>query len=68
MIINKLISVIIVTFNAEKCIAACLDSLAKNTNKNTEIIIIDGLSTDKTLGVIENYKDIITFLISEMTL
>ena len=65
MIVNKLISVVIVTFNAEKHISACLDSLAKNINKYTEIIIIDGLSTDNTIGLIDNYKDIITFLISE---
>ena len=42
------ISVIILTFNEEKHIARCIESLLKITN---EIFIVDSLSTDQTIDI-----------------
>lgn len=64
--INKyIVSIVVVTYNSEKDIGFCLDSIRYFTDKKTEVIIIDGLSTDNTLDIINQNSDIINFLISE---
>lgn len=50
---NKLVSIIIPVYNEEKVIANCLASLAKQTYKPLEIILVDDGSTDKTLDIIK---------------
>lgn len=62
---NSLISIIIATYNAELVLEATLKSIANQVYKNFELIIIDGLSTDKTAAVVKDYQDIITYYISE---
>ena len=47
------ISVITPVFNNEKDVATCIDSVIRQTYKNTEHIIIDGNSTDNTLKIIK---------------
>lgn len=59
------ISIITCCFNSFKTIDKTLESIKKQTYKNYELIIIDGESTDETLNIINNYKDIISILISE---
>jgi len=49
------ISVIIPTFNEEPFIGKTLDALSRLVNVD-EIVIVDGGSTDKTLEIIEKYK------------
>lgn len=51
------ISVIIPAYNAEACLAGCLDSILAQSFKNLEIIIVNDASTDKTQDIIEDYKD-----------
>lgn len=53
---NKIISVIIPTFNEEKVIASCLISLTKQSYQFLEIIVVDDGSQDKTVNIIENLK------------
>ena len=54
---NKLLSIIILTYNSEKDIKDCLDSLIKNFNKEeAEIIIWDNASQDRTRQILEEYK------------
>lgn len=58
-------SIIIATYNADKTLERCLNSLRHQNVDNTEVIIIDGKSTDNTLKIIEKNKDIITYTVSE---
>lgn len=51
-------SIIVATFNSEKTIRDTLESIKNQTHKNFEVLIIDGVSGDKTLGIASFYKDI----------
>lgn len=59
------VSIIIVTFNAEKHLEKCLDSIADQPYPNLDIVIIDGASTDKTVDIIKNYSPLVSFWLSE---
>ena len=48
------ISIIIPTFNSEKFIKPCLDSVFIQDNQNLEVVIIDNGSKDNTVNVIKN--------------
>lgn len=50
------ISVIIPTYNEELYLPKLLDDLSDQTNKNFEVIISDGASTDSTLKKATSYK------------
>jgi glycosyltransferase involved in cell wall biosynthesis len=51
------ISVIIPTYNEEKRIKVCLESILaqKYPKEKLEILLVDGLSTDKTVEITKNY-------------
>lgn len=49
-----LISVIIPTYNEEKVISECVQSLKKQTIKDLEIIVVDDGSTDATKEIVKN--------------
>lgn len=53
----KEISVIIPTFNSEKYLSRCLDSVINQKNINIEIIIYDDCSTDNTINIIDSYRN-----------
>ena len=62
-------SVIIATYNSEKWIGACLDSLVSQNvgfEKNIEIIVVDDCSCDNTKSLClkwaEKYPDNIKFI------
>ena len=48
-------SFIVPVYNTEKYLKRCLDSLAKQTYKNYEIIIVNDGSTDNSEKIIDNY-------------
>lgn len=50
------ISILVTCFNSEKYIARCLNSVLNQTYKNTEILIYNDGSTDKTIEILEKYK------------
>ena len=50
-----MLSIIIPTYNSEKTIIRCLDSIINQTYKDFEIIIIDDESNDNTINIIEDY-------------
>ena len=62
---NKIISIIIATYNASDTILKCLDSIENEINSDCELIIIDGNSTDNTLDLLNKKKGLIDVLISE---
>ena len=53
---NKLISIIIVSWNGKKWLKKCFDSLSKQTYKNFEIIFVDNGSIDDSIKFVKkNY-------------
>ncbi len=52
-------SIIIPAFNAEETILIALESILQQTFKDFEIRIVDGLSTDKTLGIIRGMTTLV---------
>ena len=65
MIKQKLLSIIIVTFNAEKYIEKTLKSIVGQKESDIELIIIDGESKDKTMEICDRYKESIDIILSE---
>ena len=59
------ISIIIVTFNAEKTIRQAVESVLNQEYKNFELIIIDGKSTDGTIKILKEYNNQVAYLVSE---
>ena len=54
---NKLVSIIIPTWNRGYCLKQSIDSILSQTYKNFEIIIIDDNSTDNTENLIKSIDD-----------
>jgi len=64
---SQKISVIIVSYNSEKYIKQCLDSVIKSSIP-LEIIVIDNASTDNTLQILKIYEDKIKLIKSTQNL
>jgi glycosyltransferase involved in cell wall biosynthesis len=62
---NFRLSIIIATYNAEKYLTTCIDSILKDKTESVELIIIDGGSSDSTVNLIKSYKHQIDFFLSE---
>lgn len=62
---NPKVSIITVCYNSSKTIEDTIKSVLSQNYKNIEYIIIDGLSTDKTLDIINKYKNEIALIVSE---
>ncbi len=58
-------SIIIPTFNSASTVQKCIESILNQTFTNFEILIIDAVSTDNTLGLIRAYNDTRVNIISE---
>jgi glycosyltransferase involved in cell wall biosynthesis len=59
------ISIVIPTYNAERYLGQCLWSIARQRYSRTEIVIIDGNSTDNTAAVVARYGSLVTHFISQ---
>ena len=55
---KKIVSIIIPCYNAEKTIVRCLDSINNSSYSNSliEVLLVDGMSNDKTLLNIKEYQ------------
>lgn len=54
--LNKLtLSIIIPVYNEEDYLVACLDSIASQTVKPKEVIVVDNNSTDKSIEIAKSY-------------
>ncbi len=62
---QPIIALVIATFNSEKTLGQCLDSIIQQTYPHKKILIIDGKSTDNTLKIIRQYERHIDFWVSE---
>jgi glycosyltransferase involved in cell wall biosynthesis len=60
-----LITIITVTFNVENELEETILSVAGQTYPNIEYIIIDGASSDKTVGIIKRHETSIDYWVSE---
>ena len=59
------ISVITVTFNSENTIRETIKSVLSQNYKEIEYIVIDGGSKDKTISIIKEYIDDISYFLTE---
>lgn len=57
MVNSPLVTVLMTVYNGEKCLAYSIESVLNQTFKDFEFLIINDASTDKSLSVIESYKD-----------
>lgn len=62
---KPLISIITAVFNGEKYIEQTIKSIINQSYQNIEYIIIDGGSTDRTLDIIKQYENKISYWVSE---
>jgi glycosyltransferase involved in cell wall biosynthesis len=59
------VSIITVTFNAEKYLEQTIKSVIEQDYPNIEYIIIDGNSSDKTTDIIKRYESYLSYWLSE---
>lgn len=52
---KPLVSIITPTYNHEKFIGECIESVLKQTYTNWEMIVVDDCSTDETPSIVEKY-------------
>ena len=51
------VTILLVVHNAEKYISECIDSVLAQTYTDFEFLILDNISTDETVSIIESYAD-----------
>jgi glycosyltransferase involved in cell wall biosynthesis len=59
------VSIVTVTYNSAATVEDTIKSVVNQDYKNIEYIIIDGLSKDNTLDIVNKYKDKIALVVSE---
>lgn len=60
-----LISIVTSTFNSEEFLETALASYEMQDHKDKELIVIDGASSDNTLAIIAQHKNLCDFFVSE---
>lgn len=59
------ISVIIAVFNAQTTLQQCLDSVAQQSYKNIEVVVVDGGSSDDSVSILQRNDSLIEYWTSE---
>lgn len=62
---HPLISIIIPTFNSASELQQCLDTIAEQKEKNLEVIVVDGGSTDATIDIIFENNSVVKRWVTE---
>lgn len=57
---SRMVSIITPTLNSEKYLGRCLESILNQSYAYIEILIVDAGSTDKTLEIVEYFKNRLT--------
>jgi glycosyltransferase involved in cell wall biosynthesis len=65
VLLQPIVSIIIVTYNAEKDIEECLYSIFNQKNQQYELIVFDGNSTDSTVSLLKKHSSSISYWQSE---
>ncbi|MGZ8195151.1 MAG: glycosyltransferase, partial [Methylosarcina sp.] len=60
-----LISIVVAVYNGREVLQQCVDSIASQTYKNKELIVIDGGSKDGTVDLLMKNQDRIGYWLSE---
>lgn len=53
---NKIVSIVVPAYNAEKTIKRCLDSIVEQTSSNFKVYVVNDGSTDNTATILNDYK------------
>lgn len=62
---SPLVTVVVAVFNARPSLKRCLDSVLAQTLPGVELVVIDGGSTDGSVGLLQEYGARISYWISE---
>ena len=55
------LSIVVATWNAERTLDRCLQSISAQTSRDWELIVLDGGSTDGTVGIIQTHAEHIAY-------
>lgn len=56
---RTVVSVVVVTYNAQDCLPETLQSIASQSVADFEVLVIDGASKDSTLALVEPYRAVL---------
>lgn len=62
---NIVLSVVIPTFNSERHLKECLESVRRERQAGVEFILVDGASSDHTMDLISQNQYLFSYIISE---
>mgnify|MGYP001039832418 CR=1 FL=1 len=62
---NPVVSLVIPTFNSEKTLAVCLESIERQTYSNVEVVVVDNYSRDNTVRIAKRFNARVLSLASE---
>lgn len=60
-----ILTVVIPSYNSEAFIDECLKSIEREAQDGVEFILVDGASTDQTMGIVRKYAHLFAHVISE---
>ena len=61
------VSIITISYNSEDTIEKTIQSVLSQTYDNVEYVVIDAASTDRTVEIVNRYKDKIAYLYQSQT-
>jgi glycosyltransferase involved in cell wall biosynthesis len=60
--VNPLVSVVIPVYNQERYVAEAVESVLNQTYEQTELVVVDDGSTDRTPEILKGYGDRLTYM------